>query len=61
LFEYIDKKVIVRDYLDDSLGSFETVKPGDEIVTVNGKSIAKKTTFDPYICASNPSAISENE
>jgi C-terminal processing protease CtpA/Prc len=60
-FKIIGKKVIVRDYLDDSLASFETVKPGDEIVTVNGRSIAEiRKTFDPYICASNRTAADRN-
>ena len=60
-FKIIGKKVIARDYLDDSLVKFETVKSGDEITTVNGKSIAEiRKTFDPYICASNPSAADRN-
>ena len=60
-FKIINKKVIVRDYLDDSLGKFETVKPGDEIITVNGRSIAEiRKTFDPYICASNPTVADRN-
>lgn len=60
-FKTIDKKVIVRDYLDDSLAKFETVKPGDEIVTVNGRSVIEiRTKFDPYICASNRAAADRN-
>jgi hypothetical protein len=60
-FKIIDKKVIVRDYLNDSLANFETVKPGDEIITVNGRSIAEiRKTFDPYICASNPTVADRN-
>lgn len=60
-FKMIDKKVIVKDFLDDSLAKFETVKPGDEILTVNGKSIAEiRKTFDPYICASNPTVADRN-
>ena len=60
-FKTIDKKVIVRDWLDDSLANFETVKPGDEIITVNGRSIAElRKTFDPYICASNQTAADRN-
>ena len=60
-FKIINKKVIVRDYLDDSLASFEAVKPGDEIITVNGRSIAEiRKNFDPYICASNPSVAERN-
>ena len=60
-FKIIEKKVIVRDYLDDSLANFETVKPGDEIITVNGRSITEiRKLFDPYICASNPAAADRN-
>lgn len=60
-FKMIDKKVIARDYLDDSLASFEAIKPGDEIMAVNGKSIAEiRKTFDPYLCASNPSVADRN-
>jgi C-terminal processing protease CtpA/Prc len=59
-FKIIDKKVIVKD-LDDSLARFETVKPGDEILTVNGRSIAEiRKTIDPYICASNPTVADRN-
>jgi C-terminal processing protease CtpA/Prc len=37
------------------------VKPGDEIVTVNGRSITElRKTFDPYICASNQTAADRN-
>lgn len=60
-FKTIDKKIIVRDYLDDSLASFETVKPGDEILTVNGKTIAEiRKTFEPYLCASNATVADRN-
>jgi hypothetical protein len=60
-FKTIDKKIIVRDWLDDSLATFETVKPGDEILTVNGRSTAEiRETFDPYICASNQTAADRN-
>jgi len=60
-FKTIDKRVIVRDYLDDSLAKFEVVKPGDEIMTVNGRSTAEiRKRFDPYICASNPAAADRN-
>ena len=60
-FKTIDKKIIVADYLDDSLATFETLKPGDEIVTVNGKTIAEiKKKYAPYICASNQSAADRN-
>lgn len=60
-FKIIDNKVIARDYLDDSLARFESVKPGDEILTVDGHSIAEiRRTFDPYICASNPTVADRN-
>jgi len=60
-FKTIDKRVIVRDYLDDSLAKFEVVKPGDEIMTVNGKSITEiRKFFNPYLCASNPAAADRN-
>ena len=60
-FKIIDHKVIVWDYLDDSLATFETVKPGDEIITVNGRSIAEtRKTFEPYLCASNAAAADRN-
>lgn len=60
-FKTIDKKIIVRDYLDDSLGSFETLKPGDEIIAVNGRPVtAIRKTFDPYICASNSTVADRN-
>ena len=60
-FKTIDKKIIVSGYLDDSLASFETVKPGDEILTVNGKSIAEiRKTYEPYLCASNATVADRN-
>jgi C-terminal processing protease CtpA/Prc len=60
-FKIINKKVIVKDWLNDSLASFESVKPGDEIITMNGRSIAEiRKTFDPYICASNPAVADRN-
>jgi C-terminal processing protease CtpA/Prc len=60
-FKTIDKKIIVRDYLEDSLAQFEVVKPGDEILTVNGRSIAEiRKTYEPYLCASNPAAADRN-
>jgi hypothetical protein len=60
-FKTIDKKIIVYDYLDDSLAVFEALKPGDEILTVNGRPIAEiRKNFDPYICASNESVADRN-
>jgi Peptidase family S41 len=60
-FKTIGKKVIVRDFNDDSLAKFETLKRGDEILAVNGKSVEEiRTAFDPYICASNPTVADRN-
>jgi C-terminal processing protease CtpA/Prc len=60
-FKTIDKKVIVFDYLNDSLAKFETLKPGDEILTVNGRTIAEiKKVYEPYVCASNQAAADRN-
>jgi len=60
-FKTIDKKVVVRGYLDDSLANFEVVKPGDEILTVGGRPVSEiRKHFDPYICASNPAAADRN-
>lgn len=60
-FKIIDKKVIARDYLDDSLAKFEVIQPGDEIIMVNGKSIAEiRKGCDPYICASNATVADRN-
>lgn len=60
-FKTIDKKIIVSDYLDDSLAGFETVKPGDEILTVNGKSIDEiRKVYEPYLCASNATVADRN-
>jgi hypothetical protein len=60
-FKTIDKKVIVHDYLDDSLAHFETVKPGDEIVAVNNRPVTEiRKDFEPYICASNATAADRN-
>lgn len=60
-FKTINKKIIVYDYLDDSLSTFETVKPGDEILTVNDRSIAEiRKTYEPYLCASNAAAADRN-
>jgi hypothetical protein len=60
-FKIIDKKVIVTDFVDDSLARFATVRVGDEILTVNGKTIAEiRKEFDPYICASNETTADRN-
>jgi hypothetical protein len=60
-FKKIDKKIIVFDYLDDSLARFETLKPGDEVLTVNGQPVADiRKKYEPYLCASNPTAADRN-
>jgi C-terminal processing protease CtpA/Prc len=43
------------------LARFETLKPGDEILTVNDRSIAEiRKTYEPYLCASNVAAADRN-
>jgi hypothetical protein len=60
-FKVLDKKIIVSGYLSDSLGNLETLKPGDEIITVNNKSIAElRKVAEPYLCASNESVADRN-
>jgi C-terminal processing protease CtpA/Prc len=60
-FKIIDNKVIVEDYLDDSLVAIESLKPGDEIIEVNGKKIAEiRKNAEPYLCASNASVADRN-
>jgi len=57
----IDNKVVVTGFLNDSLATLETLQPGDEILTVNGKKITElKKAAAPYICASNPSVADRN-
>lgn len=60
-FKTIDKKIIVFDYLDDSLARFETLKPGDEILTVYGQPVADiRKKYEPYLCASNATVADRN-
>ncbi len=60
-FKTIDKKIIVRDFLDDSLGKFEILKPGDEIVTVEGRTVEEiRKFYEPYLCASNETVADRN-
>ena len=60
-FKIIDKKVIITDFLDDSLANFETVKIGDEILTVDGQTITEiRKKFDSYMCASNETVADRN-
>lgn len=60
-FKTINSKIIVHDYLNDSLAKFETLKPGDEILTVNGLPVSEiRKTYEPYLCASNSAAADRN-
>ncbi len=60
-FKELDDKIIVSGFLQDSLAAFETVLPGDEILTVNGKKIAElRRNAEPYLCASNESVADRN-
>ena len=60
-FKTINKKIIVYDYLDDSLARFETLKPGDEILTVDDRPVAEiRKSYEPYLCASNGAAADRN-
>jgi len=60
-FKVLDDKIIVTGFLNDSLAAFETLKPGDEVVAVNGKKIADlKKAVEPYLCASNSSVADRN-
>lgn len=60
-FKVIDNKIVVTGYLNDSLAAFETLKPGDEIIAVNGKRITDlRKMANPYLCASNESVADRN-
>jgi C-terminal processing protease CtpA/Prc len=60
-FKKLDGKIIVSGFLHDSLGAFETLQPGDEILTVNGKNINElRKNAEPYLCASNESVADRN-
>lgn len=60
-FKMIDGKVIVTDYLSDSLAGSQTLMRGDEILMVKGKKIAElRKTAEPYLCASNESVANRN-
>ena len=60
-FKVIENKIVVTGYFNDSLAAFETLKPGDEIIAVNGKRIADlRKMAGPYLCASNESVADRN-
>ena len=57
----IEGKLIVTLMVNDTLSKSESIKVGDEILTVNGKTIAQcHKDMDPILCASNPSAANRN-
>ena len=57
----IDGKLIAVSLLHDSLGGFEKIKPGDEILSINNKTIAAwRAEREPLLCASNPTAADRN-
>ena len=54
-------KIIVKKYYNDSLSLFEKVKPGDEIMSVNGKGVFEiKKEKESYLCASNETVANRN-
>lgn len=60
-FKMLENMVIVYDYSSDSLAAFETIKPGDEIITVNGRKIEdSRKIVNSYLCASNASVANRN-
>ncbi len=60
-FKKLDGKIIVSGFFYDSLAAFETLQPGDEILTVNGKKIEElRKMAEPYFCASNESVADRN-
>ena len=60
-FKILENKVIVFDYFNDSLAADETLSPGDEITTVNGKKISDlRRIATPYLCASNEPSANRN-
>jgi C-terminal processing protease CtpA/Prc len=60
-FKKLDGKIIVTGFLHDSLAAFETLQPGDEILTVNGKKMEElRKNAELYLCASNESVADRN-
>lgn len=57
----IEDKLIVTMMVDEALGKNESVVVGDEIVSVNGKTIAQhRQEMEAILCASNQSAANRN-
>jgi len=57
----IQGKLIVTLIVDEALAKKESIRVGDEILTVNGKTIAQcYKEMEPILCASNPSAADRN-
>jgi len=57
----IQGKLIVTLIVDDELAKKESIRVGDEILSVNGKTIAQcHKDMEPILCASNSSAADRN-
>jgi C-terminal processing protease CtpA/Prc len=57
----IEEKLIIHSFVDDSLAKEDSVQPGDEILTINNKTIAQcRKEMEPLLCASNISAANRN-
>jgi C-terminal processing protease CtpA/Prc len=57
----IEGKLVVTQIIDEALGKKETIQVGDEILYVNGKTIAQcRKDMDDILCASNQSAADRN-
>jgi len=57
----VQGKLIVHITVDDSLAMNDGVKIGDEILTINGKTIAEhRKELENVLCASNPSVANRN-
>jgi C-terminal processing protease CtpA/Prc len=57
----IEGKLIVTLIIDEVLGKNETIQTGDEILMVNGKTVAQcRKDLEPVLCASNSSAANRN-
>jgi C-terminal processing protease CtpA/Prc len=57
----IGGKLIVSSFVDTALAKEESVQLGDEILTINNKTIAQwKKDMEPFLCASNESVADRN-